>query len=266
MKKREACGAEKSDWPADFQLQNAPGGGGSEKSGGTGGGNSCLPRAFLKECRHVFSNVSYIRGGIRVQDNSGLNTVTVIGIDPGSRVTGWGVVRERSGVLELVACGDIRAGTGDFPERLAGIYHELCGVLDRWKPEEAAVEQVFTSKNVSSALKLGQARGVAIAACASRALRINGYAPTLVKKSLVGNGRADKSQVAFMVGQMLGYSTDNWAPDTTDALGMAICHLTLRRYRHLQEQHERVRPAVRQGAQPVNWGDTGRVNLVPFSP
>ena len=74
-----------------------------------------------------------------------MNTVTVIGIAPGSRVTGWGVVRERSGVLELGACGDIRAGTGDFPERLAGIYHELCGVLDRWKPEEAAVEQVFTS-------------------------------------------------------------------------------------------------------------------------
>ena len=69
-----------------------------------------------------------------------------------------------------------------------------------------------------------------------------------------------------MVGQMLGYSTDNWAPDTTDAPGMAICRLTLRRCRHLQEQHERVRPAVRQGAQPVNWGDTGRVNLVPFSP
>ena len=159
-----------------------------------------------------------------MQDNSGLNTVTVIGIDPGSRVTGWGVVRERSGVLELVACGDIRAGTGDFPERLAGIYHELCGVLDRWKPEEAAVEQVFTSKNVSSALKLGQARGVAIAACASRALRINGYAPTLVKKSLVGNGRAEKKQVQFMVKTILNLKEAPKPDDTADALAAAICH------------------------------------------
>ncbi len=160
-------------------------------------------------------------------------TITAIGIDPGSRVTGWGVVRESSGVLELVACGDIRAGGEDFPKRLAYIYHELCRVLDKWKPEEAAVEQVFTSKNITSALKLGQARGVAIAACAARNLSVSGYAPTLVKKSLVGNGRAEKSQVAFMVGQILGYSTSNWVPDTTDALGIAICHLTMRRYSHM---------------------------------
>ncbi len=173
---------------------------------------------------------------MRARDNSGLNTVTVIGIDPGSQVTGWGVVRERSGVLELVACGDIRAKGEDFPERLACIYHALCKVLEKWKPEEAAVEQVFTSKNVSSALKLGQARGVVIAACAAHALPVQGYAPTLVKKSLVGNGRAEKSQVAFMVGQILGYSTDNWVPDTTDALGIAICHLTMRRYQRLTER------------------------------
>lgn len=165
-----------------------------------------------------------------------MNAVTIIGIDPGSQVTGWGVVRELSGVLELVACGDIRARGSDFPERLACIYHSLCGVLEKWKPQEAAVEQVFTARNAASALKLGQARGVVIAACAAHALPVQGYAPALVKKSLVGNGRAEKSQVAFMVGQMLGYSTDNWVPDTTDALGIAICHLTMRRYKRLTER------------------------------
>ena len=159
--------------------------------------------------------------------------VTVIGIDPGSNVTGWGVVRESSGVLRLVPCGAIRAKGAEFPDRLASIYHALCGVLDRWRPEEAAVEQVFTAKNAASALKLGQARGVVIAACAARGLPICDYAPTLVKKSLVGTGRAEKEQVAFMIAQVLGCKRENRALDTTDALGVAVCHLTMRRFQRL---------------------------------
>lgn len=161
------------------------------------------------------------------------NSVTVIGIDPGSNVTGWGVVREASGVLSLVACGAIRAKGADFPDRLASIYHALFTVLDQWRPDEAAVEQVFTAKNAASALKLGQARGVAIAACAAHRLPIRDYAPTLVKKSLVGTGRAEKSQVSFMVGQLLGQKTETWIADTTDALGVAVCHLTMRRFQRL---------------------------------
>lgn len=159
--------------------------------------------------------------------------VTVIGIDPGSNVTGWGLVRETSGVLTLVDCGAIRARGAEFPERLSSIYHALCAVLERWKPEEAAVEQVFTAKNAASALKLGQARGVAIAACAAHGLPIRDYAPTLVKKSLVGTGRAEKEQVAFMVAQLLGCKGEHWALDTTDALGVAVCHLTMRRFQRL---------------------------------
>lgn len=162
-------------------------------------------------------------------------SVTVIGIDPGSQVTGWGVVRENSGVLALVACGAIRAKGNQLADRLAYIYHALYDVLQRWQPEEAAVEQVFSAQNPATALKLGQARGVAIAACAAFHLPVCDYEPTLVKKSLVGTGRAEKTQVSFMVGRLLGQKTVEWPLDTTDALGVAICHLTMRRFQMLEK-------------------------------
>ncbi|MDO5484133.1 MAG: crossover junction endodeoxyribonuclease RuvC, partial [Desulfovibrionaceae bacterium] len=114
-------------------------------------------------------------------------SVTVIGIDPGSRHTGWGVVREASGVLQLVGCGVVHTASAgeDFSARLAHIFHTLGKVLTQHGPDEAAIEQVFTAKNAASALKLGQARGAAVAACAARGLAISDYEPTLVKKSLV---------------------------------------------------------------------------------
>ncbi len=148
------------------------------------------------------------------------NAVTVIGIDPGSRVLGWGVVREASGVLHLVDCGvvrpDARAETA-FSARLAYIYRELAAVIGRLVPDEAAVEQVFTAKN---------------AACAAHGLDVSDYEPRLVKKSLVGAGGADKEQVSFMVGRLLNTRPD-WALDTSDALAVAICHLTMRRFARL---------------------------------
>ena len=125
-----------------------------------------------------------------------MQPVTVIGIDPGSQRTGWGVVREISGVLHLVDCGVVRTASAgrEFSDRLARIYHELAKVLARCKPDEAAIEQVFTAKNAASALKLGQARGVAVAACAACGLSISDYEPTLVKKSLVGTGGRKRSR------------------------------------------------------------------------
>lgn len=173
----------------------------------------------------------------------GGGSVTVIGIDPGSQVTGWGIVRETSGVLHLVDCGAVRttslrareaSGTGkgepaEFSARLAHIYRELAQIVARYSPDEAAIEQVFTAKNAATALKLGQARGVAVAACASCHIGVSDYPPTLVKKTLVGVGRAEKSQVAFMVGRLLNTKAE-WPLDTSDALAVAICHLTLRRY------------------------------------
>ena len=104
-------------------------------------------------------------------------SITIIGIDPGSRNTGWGVVREVSGVLQLVDCGVIRPPLdGEFASRLGVIFKEMHQVLGRLKPDEASVEQVFTAKNAATALKLGQARGAAIAACAAYDLPVRDYA------------------------------------------------------------------------------------------
>lgn len=155
----------------------------------------------------------------------------IIGIDPGSRHTGWGVVEEKGNSLHLVDCGIINAvPTEEFPRRLADIYCQLGAVLERLRPCEAAIEQVFMAKNAMSALKLGQARGVAIAACASRGIFISEYTPTAVKQALVGTGHAGKEQVAFMVSRILGVRGSDWKLDTTDALALAICHLNSQRF------------------------------------
>jgi crossover junction endodeoxyribonuclease RuvC len=142
------------------------------------------------------------------------------------------VVRERSGVLSLVDCGAIRPKGERFSDRLGHLFAALSAVLAEHAPTEAAIESVFTHKNVVSALKLGQARGVAVAACAAHGVPVSDYEPTQVKKTLVGAGRAEKGQVAFMVGHMLGCKP-TWALDTSDALACAICHLNMRRMARL---------------------------------
>ena len=158
--------------------------------------------------------------------------ITVLGIDPGSQCLGWGIVREVSGVVRLVDCGTVRPKSVVFEQRLGEIFVSLAAVIKKHAPDEAAVENVFVQKNVLSALKLGQARGVAIAACAAAELPVIGYEPTVIKKTLVGTGRAEKSQVSFMVGRILGVKP-TWAVDTGDALGCAICHLNMRRMQRL---------------------------------
>ncbi len=160
--------------------------------------------------------------------------VTVLGIDPGSQCLGWGVVREVSGVARLVECGTIRPRAEEFEQRLGQIFHGLAAVIARLAPDEAAVENVFVQKNALSALKLGQARGAAIAACAAANIPVAGYEPAVVKKNLVGTGQAEKGQVGFMVGRILGIKPD-WPVDAGDALGCAICHLNMRRLRRLAQ-------------------------------
>ena len=161
------------------------------------------------------------------------NDIIILGLDPGSRVTGYGFVRERSGVLELLAAGVVRTGSEtDFCRRLGIIYSRVTELIGQYGPIEAAVENVFVSKNPGTALKLGQARGAALAACAVAGLPVLAYAPTLIKQSLVGTGRAEKSQVAFMVGRVLA-CRETFAVDATDALAAAVCHLNQRRLTRL---------------------------------
>jgi crossover junction endodeoxyribonuclease RuvC len=159
--------------------------------------------------------------------------LVVLGLDPGSRITGYGFVRERSGVLELVAAGVVRtAAETDFCRRLGVIYRNVAELIGQHAPVEAAVENVFVSKNAGTALKLGQARGAALAACAVAGLPVFSYEPTVIKKSLVGTGRAEKSQVAFMVARVLA-CRETFAVDATDALAAAVCHLNQRRLSRL---------------------------------
>ncbi len=152
----------------------------------------------------------------------------ILGIDPGSQCLGWGVIEEVSGVLSLIGCGTVRPKGEDFSSRLGNLFYHLNLLVQEYSPDEAAIEAVFTHKNALSALKLGQARGVAVAACAANNIRVFDYEPTMVKKNLVGAGRAEKSQVCFMVGHILGVKP-NWALDTSDALAVSICHLNNRR-------------------------------------
>lgn len=153
----------------------------------------------------------------------------ILGVDPGSRCMGYGLVLERSGVLSLVEAGVVRPVEEAMSARLGLMYTRISELLHAHSPHAVAVENVFFARNSASALKLGQARGAILAACGVHGTQVFGYEPTLVKKSLVGAGRAEKSQVSFMVGQLLGVKPD-WAEDAGDALALAICHLNHSRF------------------------------------
>ena len=147
----------------------------------------------------------------------------ILGIDPGSRVTGYGVI-ETDGVRSRhLASGCIRTTAGDFPARLGEIFHGVREVLVEWQPQQVAVEQVFVSRNAASALKLGQARGAAISAIVTLDLQVFEYTPAAVKQGLVGNGRAEKEQGQHMVRVILGMQ-GKMALDESDALAVALCH------------------------------------------
>ncbi len=155
----------------------------------------------------------------------------VIGLDPGSRCTGYGLVAERSGVASLLEAGTIRPGREDaLSDRLGRIFSRLTEIIAEHAPLEAAVEDVFVSRNSSSALKLGQARGAALVACSYMGLPAHTYEPSVIKKNLVGQGRANKDQVAFMVQRILGVSGTHWSRDCSDALAAAVSHLNARRF------------------------------------
>ncbi len=147
----------------------------------------------------------------------------ILGIDPGSRVTGYGVIDSDGMRSRLVESGCIRLGDADFPARLGAIYDALRAVVDRHAPAEVAVEQVFVSHNAQSALKLGQARGAAICAAVTAGLPVYEYTPREVKQAVVGTGAADKTQVQHMVRRLLALEGE-LAADAADALAVALSH------------------------------------------
>ena len=148
----------------------------------------------------------------------------VLGIDPGSRRTGYGLLAVRDRSVGYVASGCIKAEIGDMPQRLGIIYRGVSELIDQYNPTELAIEEVFLAKNASSALKLGQARGVAIAAAVAGELPVHEYAAKRVKQSLVGTGRGSKEQVAHMVRILLKLPGAPQA-DAADALAIALCHV-----------------------------------------
>ena len=147
----------------------------------------------------------------------------ILGIDPGSRITGYGVVRDTGRGCEYVASGCIRTGDGPLPERLQKVYRGVREVIRLHGPLMLGIEQVFMARNADSALKLGQARGAAIVAGVEQGLEVAEYTATQVKQALVGSGRAEKEQVQLMVMHMLKL-VQKPQIDASDALAIAICH------------------------------------------
>ncbi|BCX81254.1 crossover junction endodeoxyribonuclease RuvC [Methylomarinovum caldicuralii] len=164
--------------------------------------------------------------------------VRILGVDPGSRITGYGIVDAEGARLQLVEAGCVATASRHFPARLKAIYDGILAVVETWRPEVLAVEQVFMHKNADSALKLGQARGAAICAGLARDLPVHEYATRQVKQAVVGRGGADKQQVQYMVKLLLNFRGE-LALDASDALAVALCHA------HYQQTRQRLAVSAR---------------------
>lgn len=147
----------------------------------------------------------------------------ILGIDPGLRATGYGVIDKVGPDIGFVACGTIRTGSSDINSRLLEIYEGLRKVIATHAPDVAAVEDVFMAHNPRSALKLGHARGVAVLAAMRSGLMVHDYPPRVVKQAVAGYGQAEKEQIQHMVRALLELSSSP-ASDAADALAVAICH------------------------------------------
>ena len=151
-------------------------------------------------------------------------TIRIIGIDPGLRRTGWGVVETLGNSLRFVASGTVTSdNTLDLASRLRQLHDGLQAVLHEFQPEEAAVEQTFVNKDAVATLKLGQARGIAMVVPALAGLPVAEYAPNAVKKAVIGVGHGEKTQIHMMVKVLMPRATFN-TDDAADALAIAICH------------------------------------------
>ncbi|WP_113953391.1 crossover junction endodeoxyribonuclease RuvC [Arenicella xantha] len=166
--------------------------------------------------------------------------MTILGIDPGSRITGVGVITARGSDLKYVYSESLKLPKGELAIRLHDIYARLQHIIEQTKPDMVAIERVFLAKNPQSALVLGHARGAAMLAAVNNSLPIVEYSATEIKKTVVGRGRADKAQVQHMMRVLLGLRT---APeeDASDALAAAVCHA----------HHQQINTTVREAGYKI---------------
>jgi crossover junction endodeoxyribonuclease RuvC len=150
--------------------------------------------------------------------------IRILGIDPGLRRTGWGVIEVEGNRLSFVGCGSVESdGKAALAVRLLAIHDGLVRVIEQFRPAEAAVEATFVNKDATATLKLGQARGIAMLVPARASIEVAEYAPNLVKKTIVGAGHSDKVQIRMMIGVLLP-KADPQTEDAADALAIAVCH------------------------------------------
>jgi crossover junction endodeoxyribonuclease RuvC len=150
----------------------------------------------------------------------------ILGVDPGTLITGYGVIKHSANKTRVLEAGVVKNGTTKaLPYRLKAIFAKLVDVIEKYRPDEFAIETSFYSKNAQSAMKLGHARGVALLAAVNRDIPTSEYSPREVKKAVVGNGAASKEQVRFMVRNLLKLRASPVFYDSSDALAVALCHL-----------------------------------------
>ena len=149
----------------------------------------------------------------------------IIGIDPGYAIMGWGILDLKGNKFSVVDYGSITTDAGvEAAKRLQHIYAELGAIIAKYQPEEAAIEELFFNNNAKTVILVGEARGIAVLACANGGLEISEYTPLQIKQALVGYGRADKKQVQAMVKAILNLKEVPKPDDTADAVAAAICH------------------------------------------
>ena len=158
-----------------------------------------------------------------------MSSELILGIDPGTAITGYGVVeQDRGSAVSLVECGVVRTSADEaLAVRIREIYEEITALITRHQPSVVVVEAVFQGKNVQSALKLGHARGAILLAAALAEITIAEYSPREIKKAVVGNGNATKEQVGFMVQQQLRLKTAPTPSDAADGVAAALCHCVM---------------------------------------
>jgi crossover junction endodeoxyribonuclease RuvC len=177
-------------------------------------------------CEHLFAFERHL-----------VESLVIIGIDPGLANTGWGVVHCHGSRIDPIAYGCITTtNTHDLPTRLAIIHDNLLEIIDRYKPQALSAEGIYFGANAKSAIPTAQARGAALVACACKGLEYGEYTPKQIKQALVGTGAADKNQVQYMVKAVLGFDQEPKPDHAADALAAAITHARLRTSRMLEKK------------------------------